>query len=113
MPIEENNFITIEDLDSLLDKYFYGKEYGQEKIDNFIDNVNKYIESQEKEKDIYLQNEEVGNSTTVELHNELISEIKVLQENTKLGNNLLYFSITILLLVFCTTLFYKFLRNFI
>lgn len=113
MPIEENNFITIEDLDSLLDKYFYQKEYGQEKINNFIDNVNQYIERQEKEKDIDLQNEEMSNLTTVELHNELISEIKVLQENTKFGNNLLYFSITIMLLVFCSTLFYKFLRNFI
>lgn len=107
--MEENTFensITLEELQQLLDNYFYSKEENDNKINSFLEEY-KNIKNSNNELI------EVNSSSEIDMHNELIQEIKTLQEYTKFSNNLFYFSIVIICLVFVYVLFYKFLRNFI
>lgn len=102
----EVSSITLEELEILLSKYF--KTLEQIELDN-----KQALEEQEKINALQQQALEESESSSLEFQKELLQEIKVVQENTKFGNNLIYFSITIICLVLCTTLFYKFLKFFV
>ena len=52
-------------------------------------------------------------SSSIEFQQDLIKEIKTLQEYSKLNNNLLYFSIVSTGLILIYVLMYKFLKIFI
>lgn len=102
----EENTITLQELTDLLDKYFYSKEENDEKFNTFLEEY-KNIRSSENEVS------EFNSSTQVELHNELIQEIKTLQEYSQFGNNLFYFGMVATGLILIYVLFYKFLRYFV
>lgn len=104
--IPVSSSISIEELEALLSKYFktleeYDKDY-QELI--------KLIQNNQE---LEISKNDILESSDSEFKSNLISEIKVIQENTQLGNNLGYFSIVIIGLILMCALFYKFLKYFI
>lgn len=117
--MEENSF-TLEELQKLLDNYFYSKEEKEIKINSFLESkekndnrINDFLNKYEEEKNINSEKSEVIDSFNAEMHNEIIKEIKTLQEYSQFNNNLTYFNIIVVGLMLAYVLFYKFLRNFI
>ena len=87
------------ELDNVLNKYF-----------NTLEEQQKIKEEKEKEQEkINAQSLEEETS----FNEQLLQEIKVLQDYQKYGNNLQYVEMVLIGLVFCLTLMYKFLKNFI
>lgn len=104
--IPVSSSITIEELESLLSKYFKTRE----EYDKDYQELIKLIQNNQ---DLEISKNDILESSDSEFKNNLISEIKVIQENTQLGNNLGYFSIVIIGLILMCALFYKFLKYFI
>lgn len=104
--IPVSSSITIEELEALLSKYFKTRE----EYDKDYQELIKLIQNNQ---DLEISKNDILESSDSEFKNNLISEIKVIQENTQLGNNLGYFSIVIIGLILMCALFYKFLKYFI
>ena len=104
--IDVNSSITIEELESLLSKYFKTREEYDKDYQELIKLIQNNQELESSKNDIL-------ESSDSDFKSSLISEIKVIQENTQLGNNLGYFSIVIIGLILMCALFYKFLKYFI
>lgn len=109
----ESSIITIDDLDSLLSKYFKTQE--QIELDNqqLLEEQQKLQEELDKLKEIENQENEAKELSSVEFHQELIQEIKTLQEYSKFGNNMFYVGMVAIGLILIYVLFYKFLKFFI
>lgn len=97
--------------------------YNDEQLEQVLNKYFKTLEQQEKEKkelqkkeleqqELEQQELEENSTSSLELQKELISEIRELKEFQQYGNNLGYFSITIILLILASSLMYKFLKIF-
>lgn len=94
------------ELELLFQKYFKTLEE-QEKEKQKIEEEKQKIEEQEQ------QEIEDNTSSYLETQKELIEEVRELKEFQQYGNNLGYFSITIILLILASSLMYKFLKIFL
>lgn len=103
---EETKELTIKDLDELLSKYFKTLED--------LEKENQELKEQEQEQlQLQLQEEENKELTTQEFQNQLLSDIKTLQENTAITYHFSYVGLLLSGLILCYVLFYKFLKIFI
>lgn len=106
MPESEVTSISIEDLERLLSNYFKTLEQ--------IDLENKQsLEEKEKLNELQRQELEKSQTSSLEFQQELLQEIKTLQEYSKFGNNMFYFNMVAVGLILIYVLFYKFLKIFV
>lgn len=102
----EFNSISIEDLEILLSKYF--KTLEQIDLEN-----QQALEEQEKLNALQKQELETKELSSLEFQQELLQEIKTLQDYSKFGNNMFYFNMVAVGLILIYVLFYKFLKIFV
>lgn len=102
----EVSSITLEELETLLSKYF--KTLEQIDLEN-----QQALEEQERLSALEQQELEESQTSSLEFQQELLQEIKTLQEYSKFGNNMFYFNMVAVGLILIYVLFYKFLKIFI
>lgn len=112
--MEENLiFLDINKFDELLSKYF--KTLEQQELENQLINEEQEKVLKELEEDNLIKQQELETRelTSLEFQQTLLNEIKVLQYNTQLINNIGFWAIVVGGVILCSTLFYKFLKIFV
>lgn len=105
--LKEIKIVSVDELDKVLSKYFDEKNKENEK--NFFDEMDKLLSKYF----ITLEDEKELKEKTLNSENEIVEKMNSLKESIDYNNHQFYFFIVISLLIFCTVLFYKFIRKFI